>query len=192
MVSRAPYHPKLPRRASGSAPPPGPAGRRSPVPRPVRGPRQPSARTAAGHHPTRTTPATPSPTSSGAAPEPPGRGTRPAQSGESTAPTRPGGRGSNAQRDKSGAHGTDVVLPQTRPARPGRPTQHGLNRDNVDTVHVGDCWAAKKSGRCRPATRGQALGALRSQAPPCVPPNGHGLRASGTDKQSPGRRAGRG
>ncbi|WP_308461187.1 DUF6233 domain-containing protein [Streptomyces sp. Ru62] len=46
--------------------------------------------------------------------------------------------------------------------------QYGLNRDNVDAVHVGGCWAAKKSGRSRAATREQALDALRNRVPPCV------------------------
>ncbi|MGW2426041.1 DUF6233 domain-containing protein [Streptomyces sp. NPDC001709] len=45
--------------------------------------------------------------------------------------------------------------------------QYGLNRTNVDAVHMGDCWAAKKSGRCRPATREQAMEALRQQVPAC-------------------------
>ncbi|MFE9499874.1 hypothetical protein [Streptomyces collinus] len=31
--------------------------------------------------------------------------------------------------------------------------QHALNRNSLDAVHTGDCWAAAKSGRCRPATR---------------------------------------
>ncbi|MEV0982355.1 DUF6233 domain-containing protein [Streptomyces sp. NPDC049915] len=35
-------------------------------------------------------------------------------------------------------------------------------------MHVGDCWAAKKSGRCRPVTRKQAVQALLHQVPPCV------------------------
>ncbi|MGW1988280.1 DUF6233 domain-containing protein [Streptomyces collinus] len=46
--------------------------------------------------------------------------------------------------------------------------QQGLNRSNIDAVHTGDCWAAAKSGRCRPATREQALDALRRQVPACV------------------------
>ncbi|AGS67388.1 hypothetical protein B446_02780 [Streptomyces collinus Tu 365] len=45
--------------------------------------------------------------------------------------------------------------------------QHGLNRTNVDAVHVGDCWVAKKSGRCRPVSREQAVEALRQQVPAC-------------------------
>ncbi|MGW5284447.1 DUF6233 domain-containing protein [Streptomyces collinus] len=32
-------------------------------------------------------------------------------------------------------------------------------------MHTGDCWAATKSGRCRPAIREQALDALRGQVP---------------------------
>ncbi|MFI1840364.1 DUF6233 domain-containing protein [Streptomyces olivaceoviridis] len=57
---------------------------------------------------------------------------------------------------------------QMRPAPPDWLIQHGLNQANVDAVHVGGCWAAKKSGRCRPATREQALDALRNGVPPCV------------------------
>ncbi|WP_324616040.1 DUF6233 domain-containing protein [Streptomyces sp. NRRL WC-3723] len=43
-----------------------------------------------------------------------------------------------------------------------------MNRDNVAPIPVGGCWAAKKSGRCRPATRYLALDALRNGVPPCV------------------------
>ncbi|MEV6938681.1 DUF6233 domain-containing protein [Streptomyces sp. NPDC051132] len=46
--------------------------------------------------------------------------------------------------------------------------QYGLNRSNVDAVHTGDCWAAARSGRCRPATRQQVLDALLQQVPACV------------------------
>ncbi|MGY4983748.1 DUF6233 domain-containing protein [Streptomyces sp. 900105755] len=45
--------------------------------------------------------------------------------------------------------------------------QYGLNRTNVDAVHVGDCWAAKKSGRCRPVSREQAVEALGQHVPAC-------------------------
>ncbi|MFE0383749.1 DUF6233 domain-containing protein [Streptomyces bungoensis] len=45
--------------------------------------------------------------------------------------------------------------------------QYGLSRANVDAVHAGDCWAAKRSGRCRPVTREQAVEALRQQVPAC-------------------------
>ncbi|MFJ8637191.1 DUF6233 domain-containing protein [Streptomyces sp. NPDC093568] len=48
------------------------------------------------------------------------------------------------------------------------PDRHGLNRTNVDAVHAGDCWEAAKSGRCRPASRQQAIEALRQQVPPCI------------------------
>ncbi|MGW7821942.1 DUF6233 domain-containing protein [Streptomyces puniciscabiei] len=57
---------------------------------------------------------------------------------------------------------------QQRPPAPEWLIQYGLNRANLDAVHVGGCWAAKKSGRCRPATRAQAAEALRQQVPPCV------------------------
>ncbi|MER6738235.1 DUF6233 domain-containing protein [Streptomyces puniciscabiei] len=57
---------------------------------------------------------------------------------------------------------------ERRPPAPEWLIQYGLNRTNIDAVHVGDCWAAKKSGRCRPATREQVIYALRQQVPPCV------------------------
>ncbi|AGS73920.1 DUF6233 domain-containing protein [Streptomyces collinus] len=57
---------------------------------------------------------------------------------------------------------------ERRPPQPEWLIQHGLNRSNIDAVHTGDCWAAAKSGRCRPATHEQALAALRRQIPPCV------------------------
>ncbi|MEV0982510.1 DUF6233 domain-containing protein [Streptomyces sp. NPDC049915] len=55
-----------------------------------------------------------------------------------------------------------------RPPDPDWLIQYGLNRKNVDRVHTGDCWAAAKSGRCHPATRAQALEALRQQVPACA------------------------
>ncbi|MER6031139.1 DUF6233 domain-containing protein [Streptomyces sp. NPDC001851] len=55
-----------------------------------------------------------------------------------------------------------------RPAPPDWLIQYGLNRTNVDAVHTGHCWASAKRGRCRPATRQQALDALRQQVPACV------------------------
>ncbi|MET7429840.1 MULTISPECIES: DUF6233 domain-containing protein [Streptomyces] len=57
---------------------------------------------------------------------------------------------------------------RVRPSPAAWLSLYGLDRDDVDAVHVGDCRAARKSGRCRPATRGQALDALRSQVPPRV------------------------
>ncbi|MGV9255332.1 DUF6233 domain-containing protein [Streptomyces sp. NPDC003697] len=60
-------------------------------------------------------------------------------------------------------HGGRTRGADTRPAPPVWLIQYGLNRDNIDAVHVGGIWAAKKSGRCRPATCEQALDALRNQ-----------------------------
>ncbi|MFF9244838.1 DUF6233 domain-containing protein [Streptomyces sp. NPDC014776] len=57
---------------------------------------------------------------------------------------------------------------QARPPEPDWLIQYGLNRKNIDWVHTGDCWAAAKSGRCQPATRQQAVEALRQQVPACV------------------------
>ncbi|MDI9836239.1 DUF6233 domain-containing protein [Streptomyces sp. KAU_LT] len=57
---------------------------------------------------------------------------------------------------------------EMRPAPPDWLLQHGLNRRNVDAVHVGDCWAAAKSGRCQPASREQAVEALRAGVQACV------------------------
>ncbi|MGW5658435.1 DUF6233 domain-containing protein [Streptomyces humi] len=52
--------------------------------------------------------------------------------------------------------------------RPDWVVQYGLNRRNIDWLHRGDCWAAAKSGRCRPVTREQALDALRHDVPACT------------------------
>ncbi|MGW1987905.1 DUF6233 domain-containing protein [Streptomyces collinus] len=57
---------------------------------------------------------------------------------------------------------------ERRPPQPDWLIQHGLNHSNTDAVHTGDCWTAAKSGRCRPATRKQALDALRRQVPACI------------------------
>ncbi|MFI5690151.1 DUF6233 domain-containing protein [Streptomyces sp. NPDC051636] len=57
---------------------------------------------------------------------------------------------------------------EMRPGPPDWLIQYGLNRSNVDAVRAGDCWAAAKSGRCRPASRLQAIDALRGQVPPCI------------------------
>ncbi|MFD5570399.1 DUF6233 domain-containing protein [Streptomyces cadmiisoli] len=57
---------------------------------------------------------------------------------------------------------------EMRPPPPDWLLQYGLNHRHVDSVHCGDCWAAAKSGRCRPATREQALEALRHQVPACT------------------------
>lgn len=55
-----------------------------------------------------------------------------------------------------------------RPAPPEWLVQYGLNRRNVDAVHCGDCWAAGKSGRCRPVAREVVVDALRQGVPACV------------------------
>ncbi|MEV6738644.1 DUF6233 domain-containing protein [Streptomyces sp. NPDC051104] len=57
---------------------------------------------------------------------------------------------------------------EMRPPPPEWLVQYGLNRQNLDAVHVGGCWVAAKSGRCRPATRAQVLDALRQQVPACT------------------------
>jgi hypothetical protein len=57
---------------------------------------------------------------------------------------------------------------EMRPPPPEWLVQYGLNRRNVDSVHRGDCWAAAKSGRCRPVTREQALEALRHDVSACT------------------------
>ncbi|MFF7359144.1 DUF6233 domain-containing protein [Streptomyces filipinensis] len=57
---------------------------------------------------------------------------------------------------------------ERRPADPEWLIQYGLNKTNVDAVHAGDCWAAKKSGRCKPVTRQEAVDALRRRVAPCV------------------------
>ncbi|MGW7528909.1 DUF6233 domain-containing protein [Streptomyces sp. NPDC054783] len=64
-----------------------------------------------------------------------------------------------------------------RPPAPEWLIEYGLNRAGIDAVHVGGCWAAKASGRCRPATREQATDALRRQVPPVrALPAGHRAR----------------
>ncbi|MFD8520926.1 DUF6233 domain-containing protein [Streptomyces capillispiralis] len=57
---------------------------------------------------------------------------------------------------------------EMRPPPPDWLLQYGLNRKNVDAVHAGDCWAATKSGRCRPASREQVVEALRHGVPACM------------------------
>ncbi|MEU3528754.1 DUF6233 domain-containing protein [Streptomyces sp. NPDC038707] len=44
--------------------------------------------------------------------------------------------------------------------------QYGLNRSHLDAVHTGDCGAAAKTGRYRPATRQQTRDAHR-HVPAC-------------------------
>ncbi|MEW2811272.1 DUF6233 domain-containing protein [Streptomyces massasporeus] len=51
---------------------------------------------------------------------------------------------------------------------PCRNIQTRKQLKNVDAVHTGECWAAGRSGRCRPVSRQQALDALGHQFPACV------------------------
>ncbi|MFD7439637.1 DUF6233 domain-containing protein [Streptomyces sp. NPDC059861] len=57
---------------------------------------------------------------------------------------------------------------ERRPAPPDWLVQYCLNHTNLDAVHTGDWWAAAQSGPCRPATRQQALDALRQEVPACI------------------------
>lgn len=52
-----------------------------------------------------------------------------------------------------------------RPSAPEWWIERGLNRANLVSVHRGDCWDPGK--RRVPATREQALDALRQQVPAC-------------------------
>ncbi|MFI2207058.1 DUF6233 domain-containing protein [Streptomyces sp. NPDC020192] len=56
---------------------------------------------------------------------------------------------------------------ERRPTEPELLIRYGLNRSNVDAVHVGGCWAATNGGRCRPATRHQALTHCAVRYRPC-------------------------
>ncbi|WP_086564339.1 DUF6233 domain-containing protein [Streptomyces africanus] len=44
--------------------------------------------------------------------------------------------------------------------------ERGLDRNNIVAVHTGECWDPGK--RARPATRAQAVEALRHQVPACT------------------------
>jgi hypothetical protein len=57
---------------------------------------------------------------------------------------------------------------EMRPPAPELLLQAGLNKSNTDAVHTGECWAAAKSGQCRPVSREQALEALRHEVPACL------------------------
>ncbi|MFJ2719721.1 DUF6233 domain-containing protein [Streptomyces sp. NPDC087437] len=46
--------------------------------------------------------------------------------------------------------------------------EHRLSRRNVVAVPAGDCWTIRKSGRCVPVSRPQALEALRQQIRACA------------------------
>ncbi|OUD04011.1 hypothetical protein CA983_06235 [Streptomyces swartbergensis] len=53
-----------------------------------------------------------------------------------------------------------------RPPTPEWLIERGLDRSNIVAVRTGDCWDAGK--RSRPATRAQAVEALRHQVPACT------------------------
>ncbi|MGV9991905.1 DUF6233 domain-containing protein [Streptomyces sp. NPDC003374] len=53
-----------------------------------------------------------------------------------------------------------------RPPQPAWLIEQGLDRRNAVAVHTGGCWAA--GGRSVPATREQAVEALRRQVPACT------------------------
>jgi hypothetical protein len=52
-----------------------------------------------------------------------------------------------------------------RPSAPEWLIECGLDRSNIAAVHTGECWDTGK--RSRPATRAQAIEALRRQVPAC-------------------------
>ncbi|GGX36489.1 DUF6233 domain-containing protein [Streptomyces lomondensis] len=52
-----------------------------------------------------------------------------------------------------------------RPTAPEWLIERGLDRSNIVAVYTGECWDPGK--RVRPATRVQALEALRHQVPAC-------------------------
>ncbi|UUA11582.1 MULTISPECIES: DUF6233 domain-containing protein [Streptomyces] len=52
-----------------------------------------------------------------------------------------------------------------RPPAPEWLIERGLDRTNIVAVHTGECWDPGK--RVRPATREQAIDALRHQVPAC-------------------------
>ncbi|MFC9682698.1 DUF6233 domain-containing protein [Streptomyces sp. NPDC056948] len=54
---------------------------------------------------------------------------------------------------------------ERRPPAPEWLIERGLDRNNIVAVHTGECWDPGK--RVKPATRAQALEALRHQVPAC-------------------------
>ncbi|MFE9115863.1 DUF6233 domain-containing protein [Streptomyces collinus] len=52
-----------------------------------------------------------------------------------------------------------------RPPAPEWLIERGLDRTNIVAVHTSECWDPGK--RARPATRAQAIEALRKQVPAC-------------------------
>ncbi|MEU1106638.1 DUF6233 domain-containing protein [Streptomyces tibetensis] len=54
---------------------------------------------------------------------------------------------------------------ERRPPAPEWLIERGLDRKNTVAVHTGECWDPGK--RARPATRAQAIEALRQRVPAC-------------------------
>ncbi|MFF8017046.1 DUF6233 domain-containing protein [Streptomyces sp. NPDC007929] len=57
------------------------------------------------------------------------------------------------------------VVEDRRPPAPEWLIERGLDRNNTVALHTGKCWDPGK--RAKPATRAQALEALRHQVPAC-------------------------
>ncbi|MFE5406394.1 DUF6233 domain-containing protein [Streptomyces sp. NPDC056580] len=68
--------------------------------------------------------------------------------------------------DQPGRGRGATFLPRRRSA--SRRSSSATKPLDTDAVHTGDCWAAAKSGRSRPATRAQAVDALGQNIPPCM------------------------
>ncbi|MFJ4356118.1 DUF6233 domain-containing protein [Streptomyces massasporeus] len=63
------------------------------------------------------------------------------------------------------ADGRRVGEARRRPA-PEWLIERGLDRTNIVAVHMGECWELGK--RVKPASREQAIDALRQQVPACT------------------------
>ncbi|MFF6954687.1 DUF6233 domain-containing protein [Streptomyces iakyrus] len=73
-----------------------------------------------------------------------------------------------AGRAAAAAARTPACPAPTPPARhaPEWLIERGLDRNNTVAVHTGECWDPGK--RAKPATRAQAIEALRHQVPACT------------------------
>ncbi|GAA2919412.1 hypothetical protein GCM10011428_39610 [Streptomyces violaceus] len=66
---------------------------------------------------------------------------------------------------QSGPLSEQRVGEERRPPPPEWLIERGLDRNNIVAVHTGECWDPGK--RVKPATRAQAIDALRHQVPAC-------------------------
>ncbi|MEV7369018.1 DUF6233 domain-containing protein [Streptomyces sp. NPDC003631] len=57
---------------------------------------------------------------------------------------------------------------EMRPPPPEWVVERGLQKTNLVAVHMGDCWAVRKSSRRVGVSRAQAVDALRQQVPACT------------------------